>query len=292
MILTFLNNLLSSITLWLRKLELGRYTFWRALHASGHQLTGRRVKLTYFRPKYIWTAFRFFTEVNVFVLITLALMLFLTRGLMDVSDLILGTKTSSWGSLTWMADILVWIFNLSALWNLLLLFNHWNDITSLFASFYAAEGGNIITQLGSIGGYLYVTNFSFIWNFLNVLFTNPSEIGNSKVVLEFLLLKDNIEAFGILCKGLVLNINSSDLWSHSWLWVCTQITYVWTQSTGLITGILASIWSGYIGWIHNSITPIVGSTLLQGVISNITMKVATGLGISLFLFLIRLIIGL
>lgn len=180
--------------------------------------------------------------------------------------------------------ILSWIWSFSGAWLALVFINHWNDLSALMIS--SVADGSLSSYLGCFSGLVYTVNYIMIKEFIICLFSNPSELLNTRVVWEFILLGDNI--------SFIWRESTTTFWSILTTWTAgTSLNSVVLLIKGVLSSsfdwcidnlrsVLVGSWNLLHGWILGVITPVT-HPLIQPIVDNIARPVASAALISILM---------
>jgi len=226
-----------------------------------------------------------------------------------VSWALLGTFTSVIGSLAWACHSLIiplidpnlvstipfsvydvfqglaYVMSLSCGWLLLVTLNHFSDVVSMFSEHSGNAGGILLTALA----YIHVVCVNTGYEFILTLFTNPRELFSTVAVLELVTTYQTICEFS----QSLLNLSVSYLWSP-----LGDLIRCGFEAFGLGFGKTISFlgncivtgWGYSIDLIAGLITPQ-GHTFLQPVFDSLSRKIATGIAVTILLWILRVFLG-
>lgn len=283
----FVKRFLSAIKAWAPRTLASQSWVRHHQHMMGIQLFGGRLSRALFTWANVGTLVRVFTYSNLLMLGLVFLTSLIIRGSLDLAGHLGYYDYVSYFPREACTSILVWVFQLSLLWNALVCLNHFSDLAHIFSDLNIQS---LTEALGSVGGYLYVTNWVFFREFLNLLMYDPTHLSNARLVQEFILLRDVIGGSASSIWSFIISIKPEILlipltWLGGWIkWVYLGF---WTG----ITTTIGFLWSSYISAIAIGITPTGFPELLQPVVNSAGRVAATSLGISLLLFILRFVLG-
>jgi hypothetical protein len=179
---------------------------------------------------------------------------------------------------------LAYLMSLSCGWLLIVTFNHFGDVVSMFSE-HNTSGGFLLTALS----YIYVVCVNTGYEFILTLFTNPRELFSTVAVLELVTTYDSI------C-DLLLSLNN---FVTGYLWTpLGDVIKVLTGAFGLGIGKSISFigncivvgWTYGIDLIAGIITPQ-GPSIFQPIFDSLSRKIATGIAVTIIIWILRVFLG-
>jgi hypothetical protein len=291
MLFKFINKWLVSCTKTfkftkLSALTLSHNAFLRGLSATA----GGRLSFRHITPLILWKWAKAIIVGN--VLLSLGFMITLVTLAGIKVWLIKLTGSTSWLdyiplSLNDVASVIGKILSISLVWTLLVSVNHLQDLVGLITQLNS--DGSVFSYIATIYGYLYVINIDMGTEFIKVLLTNPSNIVSTRGIHELILFTDTIQSFSVYCWGKLIVYVPSIFEPYTGP-LYDGISYLFNSTLNRVFSLSNWIWGHTVGLIQTSITPSV-PLFIQPVVDSIFHKVASFLGATLIIWIIRILFG-
>jgi len=181
---------------------------------------------------------------------------------------------------------LCYLWSFSFLWISMLTLNHWNDLLSTIVT---VNPQSIMDWTYIISSYLYVGTYDMAKDFFTCLFNNPKDLMNTKAIWEIILLKDTIGGASLYAWDSITQWAPAVI-QPSLLLIKSYIRLTYNTITGFVGGSILWVWTTLVSNIASAITPTVPG-LLQPMATGIGTRVASFIGASFIIFILRLLFG-
>lgn len=257
-----------------------------ALHKAGHSI-GRRVTLPYLlNPR----SYKVFFEYNL-VYLTLVIMLSVFSaslyGAFLKSDYpYIHYITSYLPSVETQTTALSWLFCASFSWTLMVYANHWNEISVMFTG-----ANDFTTAIANMFAFIYVTNIGMLQQFVSTLVYHPTNLLDTVVVKEMVLMLDLMEHGFWEGYSLIVNLIPSARISGALIGFGDMVGNLFHSGLTMVGACLYKSWAFIVGKIYAGIAPAYIPAFAAPIVTPIFKGAASVIAGVLVWWILRLFFG-